>query len=208
MKMLIFNPQKNVLNVAAFKKNVLGAGPGNRDVIWLQGCHINCPSCANKDYIPHIKKKLMDITVLIRHFKNRQSCIDGISVSGGEPTEQAQALIPLLATIQDIGMTTVLYTGHTYEHLCQSDNHHIHDLLNYIDLLIDGPFISKKVDYRMDWRGSQNQRLIHLSKRLKPENQAQITGEIRLSNNTLMFNGCASIPLLNNIIQHMAADNE
>ena len=178
---------------------MLGVGPGIRDVLWLQGCHIGCKSCANKDYTPHIPKKIMDIAVFIRHFQNRKYLIDGITVTGGEPTEQAKALTPLLKAIQGFGLSTVVYTGHDYAYLSSANNHDIIELLQYVDLLIDGPFDRHQASYNLDWRGALNQRLIYLTDRLKNTQVSKTTGEIQLNADTLSFVGCGTIPLFNTI---------
>ena len=87
--------------------------------------------------------------------------IEGITVSGGEPFLQAEALAKLLCRVRrekDLGV--ILYTGYTYEEVAG------HPLLRQCDALIDGPYI-KEADDGRSMRGSSNQRLIHLSERYR-----------------------------------------
>lgn len=93
------------------------------------------------------------------------SGMDGLTVSGGEPFLQAEALADLIDRIRarrDMGV--IVYTGYTIEHLRQQPE--ARSLLERIDLLIDGPYIQALDDGR-SLRGSSNQRVICLTERYR-----------------------------------------
>ncbi|SMB96381.1 4Fe-4S single cluster domain-containing protein [Desulfonispora thiosulfatigenes DSM 11270] len=59
------------------------------------------------------------------------------------------------------------YTGHLFEHLLESKDIHVQELLKVTDLLIDGPFVNSKKDLNIPYRGSSNQRIIDVKESLK-----------------------------------------
>jgi anaerobic ribonucleoside-triphosphate reductase activating protein len=131
----------------------------------------------------------MPVERLIAHFKARKGQIEGCSVSGGEPTEQAESVGLLLREIKKLGLSTVVFTGRTLKNL-QADPT-CQEILNYTDLLIDGPFILDQHAHHLLWRGSKNQSLHLLSDRwtLEEIEQSQPNGEIVISKNSVVLNG-------------------
>jgi len=134
-------------------------GPGQRFVIWVQGCQKRCENCVAKTmqpldggYLVNVKELAEEIVV------NRE--ITGITVSGGEPFLQADALYLLLATVKRIRpeLDLVLYSGYTYEELKQSESQGVQALLGTIDVLIDGEYVDELND-DVPYRGSSNQRI-------------------------------------------------
>lgn len=96
-------------------------GPGNRAVIWVQGCHgMNCPECWNKETHPHGAGKDIDVVDVYIWLSNLNN-IEGITISGGEPMQQAPSLAYLLSLIRagrpdlSIGM----YSGYSVKELSQ-----------------------------------------------------------------------------------------
>lgn len=95
--------------------------------------------------------------------------IEGITVSGGEPFSQAEALSKIIDSVRekrDVGV--MVYTGYVYEKLLKNADAGQMDLLKRIDLLIDGPYIMKR-HADLLWRGSENQRLNFLTDRYRSE---------------------------------------
>ena len=87
--------------------------------------------------------------------------LDGITVSGGDPFYDPEALTRLLARLKaETGMNIWCYTGFTIEYLLRSEVHR--PALEYIDVLVDGPFVESLLDPRLSFRGSSNQRLIEI----------------------------------------------
>lgn len=123
-------------------------GPGNRLVIWVQGCKFNCKGCFNPETHPYTEEHLIDVAELVRKI-NEDKNIDGITISGGEPLDYPNQIYSLLAGIEK-RLTSILYSGYYYKDVI-SDK----DLLNVIklaDLSIIGrydyslphPYLGKK----------------------------------------------------------------
>lgn len=141
----------------------LANGPGLRDVIWLQGCTLECPGCFNQHMWDHSPRHLIRVTDLANKLSSRVGIIEGVTISGGDPVEQAPALSNLLSLLRDFGLTTMVYTGYTIEALQRIDNPHVNALLTHTDILIDGPYLEKRRTMNRQWRGSTNQRIHFLS---------------------------------------------
>ena len=138
-------------------------GPGLRYSIYLAGCRHACPGCHNPESwsaeagIPLTEEVLSDMITEIRS----NSLLDGITVSGGDPFYDPTALTTLLARLRsETGLSIWCYTGFTVEYLLQSEAHR--PALEFIDVLVDGPFVQSLLDPRLYFRGSRNQRLVHI----------------------------------------------
>jgi len=155
------------ISLAAFMERSLADGPGTRAVVWVQGCSLNCPGCANPEMQPFIDKKLVSAKMLAERILAVPD-IDGVTFSGGEPFSQARGLAEVARRISKIGLNVVTYSGHMLEGLSRADRPDWDELLEATDLLIDGPFV-RELTGRHLWRGSSNQRLNYLSGRIRPE---------------------------------------
>lgn len=140
-------------------------GPGWRIALWVQGCRLRCTrTCLN----PHLLDPDRGLAVpselvastLLDVARSAPVPVEGITLLGGEPTEQAPALLPVLQAAKRSGLTVMLYTGHRHEELRDPA---VMALLALTDLLVDGPFLEDRYDESLLWRGSSNQRLIRLS---------------------------------------------
>lgn len=151
------------LNIYITEKNITTLGPGNRFGIWVQGCHRNCEGCVAK--ISHNPEEGRWIDVGALSWEIINSDVEGVTISGGEPFLQAEALAELIEKVRklkDIGV--IIYTGFLLEELEAVPG--AKKLLNLTDLLIDGPYI-QELDDGKSLRGSSNQRVIPLSERYK-----------------------------------------
>lgn len=153
------------LNKAHFPVKVLG--PGRRIGIWVQGCSIGCPGCISQDTWNADPSKEIDIEVLLawcRTVCETGSNVDGVTISGGEPFEQPEALAALLDGLHvwrselDKPFDILCYSGKSYKALQK----HCAGLLAKLDALIPEPFIERQPRGKL-WRGSTNQPLILLS---------------------------------------------
>ena len=155
-----------VLNIAAVAARTQALGPGTRGVVWVQGCPLNCPGCLAPAWIPfepameRSPQEVLDMLDLDE--------ISGLTFSGGEPMEQAAGLAELARLArQEKDLNVICFTGYRYERLLkQPPNSGVPVLLAQVDVLIDGPFIQSLND-SAGLRGSSNQRVIHLTPRLK-----------------------------------------
>lgn len=144
-------------------------GPGWRVCLWVQGCSLRCTeNCINPHLLPAEGGVVVDgedLIACIQNVRRSHPQIEGVSILGGEPTDQAEALAPLLGSLRASGLSTMLYSGYVYEALLRSPSTAIHQLLGETDLLVDGPFLSHLYCGELAWRGSRNQRLLCLSDR-------------------------------------------
>lgn len=101
-----------------------------------------------------------------------QRLIRGVTLSGGEPFLQAEALIPFATIVKKNSLNLIAYTGYYFEDLLKlsAENTNIMELLKYIDVLIDGPFVLQQKDLSIPFRGSKNQRLVDVKRSLETGN--------------------------------------
>ena len=143
-------------------------GPYLRFALWVQGCKRNCDGCMSPDSIPLNGGNLLIIKDLADEIiKDTQT--EGITISGGEPFLQAEAMVNLIKTIRknrDFGV--IVYTGYKLDELTNdssaNQNQDNKEFLKHIDLLIDGPYI-KSLNDGINMRGSSNQEIHLLTKR-------------------------------------------
>ena len=146
-------------------------GPGLRAVIWVQGCTLGCRGCYNSFTHPHVKKQLIKPSELAK-WVNSIDGIEGVTFSGGEPFEQAEAV---LETIQHfnknstIPLSIFIFSGFTLAELESSTEPIILELLKEVDILSAGRYISTQKNENLLWRGSTNQELHYLSNRYHAE---------------------------------------
>lgn len=155
-----------ILNLHEFVSRSRANGPGNRAVVWVQGCSRRCPGCFNTDTQPFDAREVATVEELEGRILSLEG-IDGVTFSGGEPFEQAQALAELAKVLRACGMSVVCYTGYTLEQLRSGNREDWDALLEQIDLLIDGPFVQEQ-RCSEPYRGSANQEYHFLTGRIRP----------------------------------------
>jgi anaerobic ribonucleoside-triphosphate reductase activating protein len=185
-----------LLNVADTMSRSRANGPGVRAVIWVQGCTIGCPGCYNAFTHPHKSAKLMQPAEIAK-WVDTISDIEGITFSGGEPFEQAAAIIATIDEIRllcDPKFSVFAFSGFEYDSLIESEDPVVQELLKRLDILSAGPYISKLRDTNLLWRGSSNQTLQYLSERYSSREEEKWTKEspveeFTLDNNSMHFTG-------------------
>lgn len=158
-----FLSRPDAVNVAHMVERCRVLGPGERFVLWVQGCPIHCPGCHNPDFLPFRDATWMDVEQIAGKILS-VSGIEGVTYVGGEPLAQAIALASLSQKIRSVGLSVMVYSGYTFSELASGKVPHAKTLLDAADLLMDGPYI-KDLPTKRPWRGSDNQRLIALSAR-------------------------------------------
>lgn len=138
-------------------------GPGRRAVLWVHGCPFDCPGCIAPSYRhgPCQQISPADAAAWYLHIPDAQ----GLTISGGEPMQQAGALADMVEAIRrekDTGL--IVYTGYRLEELQAMQNPQIGRFLSQIDLLIDGRY-EQELDHDQPYRGSGNQRFLLLTDR-------------------------------------------
>ena len=156
-----------ILNVSSTMSRSRANGPGVRAVIWVQGCTIGCRGCYSASTHPHEASSLHRPSEIAEWLQSIPD-IEGVTFSGGEPFEQAAAVLETINSIREnmgSDFSVFVYTGYEIEFLRKSNDRNVHDLLNAIDILSAGPFDYKLRDETLLWRGSSNQSLHFLSDR-------------------------------------------
>jgi anaerobic ribonucleoside-triphosphate reductase activating protein len=144
---------------------VTALGPGRRIGIWTQGCSIRCPGCVSLDTWKPDRSKAIGIEDLLAWCKRVSAGRpDGVTISGGEPFDQPQALGALLDALAgwrracDHAFDILCYSGYRVEKLRKAHPR----LLGRIDALMCDPYVESLATER-PWRGSDNQRLVPLT---------------------------------------------
>ena len=188
------------INIAAMTGRTQALGPGMRAVIWVQGCPLNCRGCLAPAWIPFVPVTLMTPEQILERLDVDK--ITGMTFSGGEPMEQAAGLAALARLArQKKDLDLICFTGYRYERLVTNPpNPGVTELLAEVDVLIDGPFIQSLND-SVGLRGSSNQRVIHLTSRLKDYDLESSTRkvEIHVSDGELAFIGIPTPGILSAI---------
>lgn len=160
------------MNYIKIESSSLSNGTGWRVVLWVSGCNHRCPNCHNpetwsefagKPYTDKQKQKIIEL--LSREY------IKGLTISGGDPLMPCnrEAVLDLAKAVKTIfnEKDVWLYTGYEYDEVKDLE------VLDYIDVLIDGPYIDSQRDVSLAFRGSSNQRIIDV-KNSKKENKVVV----------------------------------
>lgn len=179
------------LQVALELPQTRAEGPGQRYAIWVQGCSLRCPGCCNPQFLPARDDPALatPVNAIVQRIANTTD-IEGITVLGGEPFEQAAALVPLLQGVQARGLSTMVFTGYTLDELERRPD--ATAALGATDLLVDGRYDRTRPDGTRRWIGSSNQRMHWLSDRYAPTDprfREPETVELRLRGQHLTVNG-------------------
>lgn len=155
-----------LINIHSTIKSSRVNGPGDRFVIWTQGCRKMCKNCYNPETWSHYKNNLVDIDVLVEEIKN--SSVSGVTISGGDPFEQPEELFYLLREIKQLDLSdgVIVFSGYTMEQI-RGDSK-LEKCLDYIDVLIDGLYIEEK-RITNGLAGSSNQQFHYLSDKISSD---------------------------------------
>lgn len=148
-------------------------GTGIRYVVFMQGCYHNCPGCQNMethDVNGGMRVDIQDILSDIEKLNTRW--YSGITLSGGDPLVQPKQATVLAKAAHERGLNVWCYTGYTFEEVMEMTkvNSDVWELLNSIDVLVDGQFIQAQASLELKFKGSSNQRLIDVPKTLQTGN--------------------------------------
>ena len=146
---------------APLERDNIVNGDGLRAVLWTQSCPIHCMGCQNPetwDYEGGTLVKIDDIKKELTKFKGQ----DGLTFCGGEPFVQAKACKEIADYVRkELGWNVWSFTGFTRE-IIKEYGGEPWEFLKSLDALIDGPFVLAERDLSLRYRGSKNQRLLHL----------------------------------------------
>ena len=126
-------------------------GPGKRLLLFTQGCSLRCKGCTNQ----HLWEFGKGIDVTIEEILNQCNDLDGITLHGGEPLDQANALAELIKNLKRQGKTVILFTGYTFKELNKVQK----QVWLSSDMVISGRYEEQKRNIYLQFRGSTNQKV-------------------------------------------------
>ena len=156
------------MNVARILFPVQVLGPGNRIGIWLCGCNRACKGCSNPELWTkrdEFEIDVANVASLIRKVAESH-IVDGFTISGGEPFQQADELLLLLSYLKPISTDILIYTGYRLEELRELNSESVNGILDSAAVVVDGAYIEDLNDNSV-LRGSSNQQ-IHI---LNPDHE-------------------------------------
>lgn len=164
---------RKMIQTAGIVNDSIVDGPGFRYALFVQGCPHHCPGCHNPQTHPFEGGTELSPEEILQAM-GKNPLLRGITFSGGEPFCQPEALAYLAKEVhKNPRWNVVSYTGFVLEDLLASEDPHVKELLQEIDILIDGPYIEAQRDLTLLFRGSANQRIILMKPTLE-------TGKITL----------------------------
>ena len=154
-------------------EQTMADGPGLRTSIYCAGCSHHCPGCHNPQSWKFENGHKMSVNDLLQIIKDDD--LSNVSFSGGDPFYQVEGFTELARRIKEETDKTIwCWTGFTYEEILADSR--LSMLLPYIDVLVDGPYVESLRDPQLHFRGSSNQRIIHLT----PEENDDIPGTVEI----------------------------
>lgn len=134
-------------------------GDGLRTVLWVAGCNHHCPFCQNPETHDPCSGIEFDNDAYKELVEDlSKNYISGLTLSGGDPLYEGnrETLTELVKDIKEHfpKKTIWCYTGFDYEEVKDLE------IMQYIDVLVDGKFIEALKDNNLHWKGSSNQRVI------------------------------------------------
>ena len=155
-----------LIRIADLVQESIVDGPGIRLVVFLQGCQHRCKGCHNPATWDFDGGRLIDTDEIIA-MMDANPLLDGITLSGGEPFAQMVPCRELAEAAHERGLSVWCYTGYTWDALRGAYGYESFELLDHLDVLVDGPYIESQRTLELPWRGSRNQRLIDVQASLK-----------------------------------------
>ena len=171
------------MNYADIKKVDVANGEGVRVSFFVSGCNHHCKGCFNEcawDFNYGNKFTDENIDEVINYLNHDH--IEGLTLLGGEPLEYVnqEGILPLVKRVKEKfpNKNIWCYTGFDFEKdvvgKMSKDNETTKELLNYIDVMVDGKFEEDKKNLKLKFRGSSNQRIIDVKESLKEHRVVQI----------------------------------
>lgn len=200
-----------MLRVHRIVERTAAEGPGMRFCLWVQGCHNACPHCFMPNSWDPAGGTAMAESAVIDRIRAVRPTIEGVTLLGGEPMEQAAALVPVAEAARGMGLSVMTFTGLVYEDILRagkgegegkgrgkSDPARLR-LLALTDLLVDGPYVHAARDLSRPFVGSKNQRFLFLTDRYTADDIAACSNRFELRIDpagALRVNGMGDVPAL------------
>lgn len=165
------------LRIHGFLPRSRANGPGTRAVIWTQGCSLACPGCYNPQTHAFAGGNVVPVAELFERIARLGPAIEGLTLSGGEPLQQPDAVAELLARVRaETNLSLLLFTGYSWPEVAALPG--ADALLAGVDVLIAGRYVAQSRVAR-GLRGSANQTLHLLTPRYSlPDLEAAPEAEV------------------------------
>lgn len=183
------------IRIATIVENTGAEGPGRRFAMWVQGCTIHCPGCCNPQMFAREGGTEWEAATLAARILAIPD-LEGVSILGGEPFEQAEALAELTRAVRAGGRSVMIYTGYTLAELRARRDAATDAALSETDLLVDGRFDQALYETKRRWIGSSNQTLHFLSDRYAlddPRFHEPNTVEIQVRDGEIVVTGWPTV---------------
>jgi len=156
--------------IARILSPVHSLGPGDRVCLWTQGCKKRCKGCISPELQPYSGNEIdEDVLAKILIQVARKNNCTGITISGGDPLEQSQALLKLLTLLRNEFDDILVYTGFELQDIQDGlVGIEAKKCLDYLDVLIDGKYIDELNYKDCVLRGSSNQNIHFINKGIAP----------------------------------------
>ncbi len=154
-------------------------GPGQRLAVWVNGCGRRCRGCVSPRLQRRAPENECDVDAYFADFD--LTAPDGVTISGGEPFDQASELLRALRLFRSHGIEDILvYTGYTIEELRERGDSDTTAALAETAVLIDGPYLAERDLGCGNLAGSENQRIHYLDPRMRERYEAYQRKERRM----------------------------
>ena len=167
-----------IVRVHAIERGSRANGPGARVVVWVQGCTLGCAGCFNP--ATHAATgPTTTVAAVVAELAQARADVEGLTLSGGEPMQQAPAALELLLAARRLGLSTLMFSGYERGEIERQALGPA--VLAHLDVLVDGRY---RADLRSgaDLRGSSNQRIHLLTSRYREADVAATPeAEIRIA---------------------------
>ena len=165
------------LNLAHLLPRSAANGPGERFVVWVQGCSLRCPGCWNRDTWSSEPRLQMSVDDLVAEILGTPG-IEGVTLTGGEPFEQAPGLASMCRRLRSGGLSVMAFTGYRLPELIAPDQL---ELLNLCDIVVAGRYVRTRRVVDQRWRGSANQSVHYLTNHYTPSTAPDTICEVHLA---------------------------
>lgn len=162
------------MNYSEIKYCDIANGPGVRTSLFVSGCRRHCKNCFNYMTWDFSYGNLFTVEVQEKILKSLEpDYVDGLTLLGGEPfePENQAGLLDFVRQVRKRYPEKSIwaFSGNTLEEILNGQAHCevTEELLSYLDVLVDGPFIQDLYDIRLRFRGSSNQRILDVQKSLQ-----------------------------------------
>lgn len=149
------------MNYGRIKKTDIANGPGVRVSLFVSGCRNRCKGCFQPETWAFSYGEEFTPSTLVEILKALEpDYISGLTILGGDPfePENIETVTSICKAVRDNkpGKTIWIYTGYLYENLKDLE------IMRYVDVVVDGPFIESQKDISLQFKGSSNQRIINI----------------------------------------------